>query len=63
VRLGISGVSSSSEMLENVQLSQATPEALAIFSLLIERKELRFSRNENPFVSYRRIPTIASDWF
>jgi len=30
------------------------------FSAPIERKESRFSRRENPFVSYRRIPTVAS---
>jgi hypothetical protein len=61
LRLGIGGVSSSSETLEIFQLPQATPEALQFFLPLIERKESRFPRSENPFKSYKRIPTVASE--
>jgi len=43
-------------------MPQATPEALLFFF----RRQLRernqdFSRNENPFVSYRLIPAVASE--
>jgi hypothetical protein len=43
------------------QLPQATPEALLFFLPLIERKESRFRNQQNPFVSYKRIPTVTSE--
>ncbi len=70
MRLGIGEVSSSSETLENLQLPQATPEALAIcfttgrekgIKIFQEAKIRLCPTDEFPFMSYRRIPTVANE--
>jgi len=61
VRLGIGGSSSRQELRKNLQLPQATPEALLFFSAPIEREEIaRKSKVKQPW-HWNSIHQIAFD--